>query len=147
MKAKNIKLFELIFFSYLSLLLFFFLISSYNVNEPSDYTYPSVNNIQDVNNDGKVNCIDYAISYKILWDYNNTGSAYRCEIVRNVNKEKGMNHLFVRVRNDKHEWVYLEPQQNCTMEEYWGDKYNPVFNIYGETEYWLKKAGYKYNYL
>ena len=67
--------------------------------------------------------------------------------MRNVNKEKGMNHLFVRVRNDKHEWVYLEPQQNCTMEEYWGDKYNPVFNIYGETEYWLKKAGYKYNYL
>lgn len=115
--------------------------------KPSDFAYPTVKNVQDVNKDGKVNCIDYAITYKILWDMNNYGAAFCCEIVHNINKEKGMNHLFVRVRGNDYKWQYIEPQRDCLMEEYWGDMYNPVFNIYGETEYWLKQANYKYKYL
>jgi len=133
--------------SFIGVLLFLGTCRSFSGRAPADYTYPSIQTAQDVNNDGKVNCIDYAITYKVWWDTNNPGSAYRCEIVRNVNKASGMNHLFVRVRNKEHVWIYIEPQQGCTMEEFWGTRYNPVFNIYGETEYWLKQAGYKYDYL
>lgn len=98
--------------------------------------------VVDVNADKQVNCIDYTITFKQLWDMNNP--AFNCEIVRNLNGD--FHHLFIRVREySKSPWHYIEPQaaiQNIYcfyMEDYWGSTYNPMFNITGETDYWLQQ--------
>jgi hypothetical protein len=44
-------------------------------------------NMYDVNKDGKINCIDYAILFKVY-------VGPRARIIRNVNPRTGMNHLF-----------------------------------------------------
>ncbi len=106
---------------------------------PQDYAYPKVQG-SDINGDGKINCIDYAISYKLIWDQYNSASKYKCEIVRNKNPNTGMHHLFIRIRNFyTYEWEYIEPQNGIKMELFWGDKYNPAYNILGETEWWLQR--------
>lgn len=105
-----------------------------------DKTYKYVT---DINDDGLVNCIDYSITFKRLWDkqYNSKD----CEIVRN--KSSSMNHLFIRVRQyGGRPWECIEPQaakKDITkyfMEDFWSSaEYNPLFNIYGETDKWLKE--------
>lgn len=100
--------------------------------------------VQDVNADGKVNCIDYSLTFKKFWDWiAPDGYSMNCEIVHNVNKQKNFNHLFIRIRtNSLSEWVCIEPQatiQNYNMEKYWGTRYNPQYNIYGETYIWMLK--------
>ncbi len=106
---------------------------------PQDLNYPTVQSA-DINGDGKVNCIDYAVSYKLIWDQKNYGRESFCEIVRNKNPNNNMHHLFVRVRNAYTlEWEYIEPQNGLPMELAWSGLYYPAFNIFGETDYWLKK--------
>lgn len=94
--------------------------------------------ISDINNDGEINCVDYAITYKLCWD-----SKYpkrQCLIVRNYNPHTNWHHLFVKVFIDN-EWVYIEPMSNyyntCIMSVRWKDAYDAKYNISGETEYWL----------
>lgn len=104
--------------------------------------------VKDVNKDGKVNCIDYAITFKNFWDWiSPDGYSINCEIVRNVNKNKNFNHLFVRVRDSHNsDWEYIEPQgsiQKYRMKDYWGNRYDSSYNIYGETYVWLMKKRYK----
>lgn len=100
--------------------------------------------VKDVDKNGKVNCIDYAITFKNFWDWiAPDGYSINCEIVRNVNKNKNFNHLFVRVRdNSRSDWEYVEPQgsiEKYRMEDYWGNRYDASCNIYGETYIWLLK--------
>lgn len=100
--------------------------------------------VTDVNNDGEVNCIDYTCTFKILWD--KMYDASNCEIVRN--KSSTMNHLFIRTRQYKgRPWECIEPQAGTRditkyfMEDFWpSDIYNPTYNIYGETDVWLKEV-------
>jgi hypothetical protein len=104
--------------------------------------------VHDRDGDGKVNCIDYTLTFKKEWD--RILPASRCEIVRNYHetrlKSTSMNHLFVRVRLDTHDgWIYVEPQarydsSDYKMSDYWGMKYNPSYNNYGETAYWLAEC-------
>ena len=97
----------------------------------------------DVNNDGEINCIDYTCIFKVLWDKSFDNND--CEIVRN--KSLTMNHLFIRVRQySGRPWECIEPQaakKDITryfMEDFWSAReYNPVYNIYGETDLWLKE--------
>lgn len=101
----------------------------------------------DINRDDLTNCIDYATYFKSVRDIIYPDNRADCEIVRNVNKNTGMNHLFVRVRFYQ-TWVYVEPQgstNNYDMYRFWGDKYNSIYNIYGESEKWLREVrlGYK----
>lgn len=100
--------------------------------------------VYDRDGDGKVNCIDYTLTFKKEWD--KKYPPRQCEIVRNYNvtNKPGMNHLFVRVRLSPFgEWLYIEPQayytrHNYKMVDYWGyPKYDPLFNNYGETRYWM----------
>ena len=98
-------------------------------------------NIKDTNGDGKVNCTDYAITFKKEWD-----KKYKpedCEIVRNENTEGDFHHLFVRCKKDG-EWLCVEPQaktRQYSMDIHWTDKqYKKDLNIYGETDYWLAKC-------
>ena len=104
--------------------------------------------VHDRDGDGKVNCIDYTLTFKKEWD--RILPASRCEIVRNYHetrlKSTSMNHLFVRVKLDTYgEWIYVEPQasydsSNYRMSDFWGVKYNPSYNNYGETAYWLAEC-------
>ena len=98
--------------------------------------------ITDVDKNGEINCVDYSITFKILYDMNQTIDWYKgnCEIVRNSNED--FQHLFIRVRYDPYsEWEYIEPQNisPATMDSVWGMKYNPIYNIYGETNKWIKR--------
>lgn len=100
--------------------------------------------VTDVNKDGEINCIDYSCTFKMIWD--KMYEASDCEIVRN--KSSTMNHLFIRTRQYKgRPWECIEPQaavKDITkyfMEDFWGHSiYNPVYNIYGETEVWMKEV-------
>lgn len=91
--------------------------------------------VKDLNSDGKVNCIDYTLTFKHEWD--KVYSPENCEIVRNYNKETGWHHLFVRARNHRMgDWLYVEPQAGATdyiIYEYWPDDYVCWYNIFGES--------------
>lgn len=99
---------------------------------------------RDINNDGEINCVDYACIFKILWD--KQYDPKHCEIVRN--KSGTMNHLFIRVRQYAGTpWECIEPQaalkdiNRYFMEDFWPpDIYNPVYNDYEEAEYWYDYA-------
>ena len=105
--------------------------------------------IYDYDNDGKINCVDYSCLFKITWDKNFPNEKYRCELVRNV-QENAMNHLFVRILDEKQNYIEVEPWSPnpnfYLMTENWPkETYNPKYNIYGETEFWLAE-GEKQNY-
>lgn len=79
--------------------------------------------VYDVNRDGMINCIDYAIIFRRLHGHD----AY---IVHNINPHTGMNHLFIQVRIGLD--VYdVEPSgtpDRWSMSSVWGMRYNPYFN-------------------
>lgn len=97
-------------------------------------------NIRDINEDGKINCIDKAIIYKRLWDRKYDPS--NCEIVRNFHVYTGWHHLFVRVRGAYgSQWLRVEPSagpDNYRMQDYWGDDYEQWYDVYYETDKWLQ---------
>lgn len=95
------------------------------------------NNVIDVNDDGMINCIDYAIVFRLVM-----GSSVR--IIHNENYATGMNHLFNLVPGNNGYGVYVEPQgspDNYLMSQVWGSEYDPYYNI-DETEYWLSQIVY-----
>lgn len=103
--------------------------------------------VYDTNHDGDVNCLDYATTFKWLWDKKYPKYKYRCELVRNYNEGTGMNHLFARVKCDAYlGWTNVETWTDYIyiydIETIWRDKYNPVYNYYGETSYWMHEANY-----
>lgn len=130
----------------IGLLLFLFLIFGLpfllQASTPDDVKYilkQTTWNVFDVNCDAKLNCVDYAITFKKQWDkrYNQSD----CEIVRNLSPS--LNHLFVRVKVNG-SWVCIEPSayfygyiNSYTMKEFWEDKYDSRYNFYNETEYWM----------
>ena len=77
----------------------------------------------DINEDGLVNCIDYAIMFHILY-----GSDAR--LIQNYNPSTGMNHLFIIIRNGGFTWE-VEPRgtyNKWQMNEVWGAKYDRSLN-------------------
>ena len=98
--------------------------------------------IRDVNQDGKINCVDHAIMFYLAWS---TFINADCEIVHNV-KPGIMNHLFVRVTDpvtDK--YIEVEPwtavTEDVTMDVCWQNgKYDYRYNLYGETNKWLNQC-------
>lgn len=99
-------------------------------------------NIYDLNDDGKENCMDYSILFKLVWDEKYPELKSECEIVHNLRPGK-MNHLFIRVTDGKSEDIEIEPwaynPKLYLMEDNWIKVYKPEFNIYGETDLWLEE--------
>lgn len=100
--------------------------------------------MQDFDHNGKINCVDKAIAFKLTWDELFDNVMYPCEIVRNYNPGK-LNHLFVRVKMVSFTWIYIEPScsywtPSYDMKNVWRSNYNPACNYYGETHYWLNKC-------
>lgn len=104
------------------------------------------NIVHDYDGDNVVNCVDRAIAFKVVWDqYFGDCTNYKCEIVRNYNKGI-MNHLFIRVKCGMNQWIYVEPaydpKSNLSYEmwDVWGSMYDPLYNLYGETNLWLARG-------
>lgn len=67
--------------------------------------------VWDINHDDKVNCIDSALLFKLLWDSMNVSS--NCQVIENYNGSHGYHHLFNRVRvSMQSDWYYIEPQHH-----------------------------------
>lgn len=100
--------------------------------------------VKDLNGDGKINCIDYACSFKLIWDAIYPEQADDCIIIRNHSLT--LNHLYVGVY-ENNSLIFVEPWTNnpelYDMQTIWGAKWNPRFNKYDETDKWLKAAGRK----
>lgn len=98
-------------------------------------------NIKDINGDGSVNCQDYAITFKLIWDSVYPDCKNDCIIIRN--RSMLMHHLFNGVY-DGNDLVFIEPwasdPYNYLMRNNWNYKWNPRYNIYDETEMWLQEA-------
>ncbi|MBQ7538117.1 MAG: hypothetical protein IJT42_04050 [Treponema sp.] len=100
--------------------------------------------IYDYNDDGLINCIDYACLFKLTWDKKFPAEKSRCSLIRNLQHGK-MNHLFAQVQDENSCWIEIEPWtynlSQYLMTEIWtGNQYNPKFNHYGETEYWISQG-------
>jgi len=101
--------------------------------------------VYDVNRDGEVNCLDYATTFKYIWD--RSFPASDCELVRNYNTRTGMNHIFARVRFSRYSrWQLVETWAHDVyfydVPSIWGSKYDPAYNYYDETSYWMRDVGY-----
>lgn len=100
--------------------------------------------VYDMNGDGKVNCIDHAVMFKLTWDEYFPDAD--CVIVRNMNPNSGMSHLFVAVFESKlFKYVDIEPWSRnidvWQMADVWGNAYDKWYNIYGEDDAWMSMAG------
>jgi len=79
--------------------------------------------VQDVNRDGKVNCIDNSITFHRLYGSN-------AHIMINKNPLNGFNHMFIIVWQGMNAW-HIEPQGDpdwYAMGVVWGMKYKPYYN-------------------
>ena len=101
--------------------------------------------LKDITGDGEINCQDAAISFKIIWNNDYPRMQNKIQICRNYNPPI-MDHLFVYIWVETGERIDIEPRcfnpYRFEMKYTWGDKYDPKYNWYGETDWWLDKAGY-----
>lgn len=99
--------------------------------------------IYDMNRDGKINCQDYAVLFKWVWD-RDIGLDFEVEITHNLNFRTGMNHLFITLQCEGGTY-YIEPQRNYNeeylMERVWGSAFDYRCNVYAERNWWYKRMG------
>lgn len=97
--------------------------------------------VQDLNCDGLVNCIDYTCLWKILWDRKYPEEKSRSIIVR-IRNDK-IHHLCIGVYDDYSKLILVETQidnKNYLVNYYFGSRFNKDDIIYGETNTWLNKV-------
>ena len=100
--------------------------------------------VHDINGDGLVNCIDYAVLFKIYWDEKYPDQKPSCIIIRNKKPAPyKMHHLFIGI-NTGFQIIEVEPRaknyKKYLMADNWSTKYyNRNYNIYCETNKWLKE--------
>ena len=102
--------------------------------------------VADFNCDGEVNCIDYACSFKDVWDRMYPDQKDRCKLTRNKNPVSGMHHLFACVNGGGSAEFEVETWAAnpilYSMRSNWPDeKYDPKYSIYGETDRWMRLCG------
>lgn len=97
--------------------------------------------INDLNKDNKINCIDYACGFKMIWDSIYPERKDDCIIIRN--KSLTLNHLYNGVY-EGNDIIFIEPwtndPYNYDMSKIWGYRWNPRYNKYDETEKWLNEV-------
>lgn len=107
-------------------------------------------NVEDFNKDGKVNCIDYAVLFKLCFDASNNNKDLVCIIVWNYNPPK-LNHLFCIIY-DRSSMAYIEVEPRKYPGKHWEFRhsweladpgcYDPRYNNYDTTEKWLREGGF-----
>lgn len=107
----------------------------------------SQSDVEDYNEDGEINCVDYACGFKWHWDKMWPEEKWRCNIVRN--KNNGWHHLFVKIYGYCGEDIEVETwsknKRYYLMRQNWDWEYDPKYNIYGETERWMKTCERRLN--
>lgn len=99
----------------------------------SDAVVRTHSQVRDMNRDGKVNCVDYSLTFKSIWEAEHGKGS--CVLMKNHNDATGMHHMFVKVRHTYNVWTYVEPQgtaDNWTPYSVWGRRYSPYRNIKAE---------------
>jgi len=98
-----------------------------NQNKPENINrvlaYMNKHGVKDRNSDGKVNCIDYSVTFRELY-----GS--QAELIINVNNATNFNHMFIQLRHNG-KVIDVEPQgtpDRYAMNLVWGMRYNRAFN-------------------
>lgn len=84
---------------------------------------------------GLLNCTDYAIEFKILWDMKYPGIP--CHVVWNINPGI-INHLLVEINGQYYEpWSANYPKGKHDMQSVWGKsgRYDPKYNQDGSSWY------------
>ena len=78
----------------------------------------------------------------MIWDAIYPEQTDDCIIIRNHSLT--LNHLYVGVY-ENNSLIFVEPWTSnpyvYDMQTIWGEKWNPRFNKYDETEKWLNKTG------
>lgn len=99
--------------------------------------------------DNKIDCKDYAITFMILWYNIYEFDERTCVLVHNTNYKTGMDHLFVAVYTGE-DWLCIEPQaydvDNWSLDYYWGDKYDPVYNNWKHTSMFVQATRYSWDF-
>lgn len=119
------------------------LVASFHVTKPRDSAFErrvkhvseQASDVTDIDLDGSVDCCDEALYFYWFWT-----RYYRepCRLVVNYNKP-AMNHMFVQIWYNN-EWLDIEPGSKRPLEftRIWGKSYNPVYNRYDSSFYWLR---------
>lgn len=79
--------------------------------------------VPDMNQDGLIDCIDYALWFRLLY-----GTDAR--LVINNNRSTGMNHMFILIISG-YDFLAVEPQGDkyrYSMGSVWGNKYDERYN-------------------
>lgn len=148
--SRNIRffIFSIIFFAFILFIVYCYL-SNMPSEKPISKEYDSMiieniiytqNHIYDYNKDGLINCIDYSTLFKVNWDSKYPNIAEKCSILRNKNPTNKFHHLFVEVNGCKIEPWASNPYKYLMNENWSSRKYNPVYDIRGETNKWLMTA-------
>lgn len=85
--------------------------------------------VRDKNYDGKVDCVDWSLTFKGLWEKSHGFGT--CILVENHNERTDMHHMFVKVSLVSNIWTFVEPQgtrDGWAPYDVWGDKYSPAYN-------------------
>lgn len=110
------------------------------------YTLDAVHEVVgDIYRDGKVNCIDYAVTFKYFWDnyFTNTAQTHAYIRLGRIYTEK-MNHLFIILYLGSNVY-YIEPQATgdlVTVGEVFGDDFDSS-KVYYETKDYMRLSGLK----
>lgn len=97
-------------------------------------------NIYDLDGDHAINCQDYAVYYKYIWEQEYPLYKDRAQITHNLNWENGMNHLFITIFTEDGRF-YIEPQGSLSlyyMYDVWGDRFDPGCNRPADRNFWFK---------
>lgn len=106
----------------------------------SDAIRDTASLVSDVNGDGRINCVDRAVTFKRIWDARHPEMS-RCEIVRN--RTGSFHHVFIGIATSDF-MLFIEPgapvPETHEMHRVWGEEYDPRNNVYGETEMWMTRG-------
>ena len=88
--------------------------------------------LEDKNDDGVINCIDYAKRFREL--YGN-----QARLMVNYNPDTGMNHMYIKIKLPNNKYIEIEPQagsdKGYTMQEFWGNVFDPAYSRDATWEY------------
>lgn len=92
--------------------------------------------VKDLDKNGKIECIDYSVTFHVLW-HKKYARVAACNLTINRNPSTGMNHMFITIKTDKE--YHIEPQYYdwfYIMETVWGNKYDSKYDIYTPHHFW-----------
>ena len=122
----------------------------------NDTLQASRKKVHDVDRNGEISCLDYAVTFYRQWAiWGTTTDDVKLIVNRNPNTLHGpyiLNHIFMEIRfwsDITHQIEYFKLDSNSvkfgkiyTPAEVFGKLYDPAYDIRNEQKLWLSKAKY-----